>query len=270
MIKKYLGIILKFFGYRISKTRSAKYKSNYDFYYKTFITLKNPVIFDVGADKGVFINLFSKMFEDPTIHAFEPNEKTASDLFKIYKLNKNITINQIALGDEISDKKFHRSYVSGSSGFYKRSVNTRHYKRKIISNNINDNNLYSDSPIVNINTLDSYCEKNSIDHIDILKIDTEGYESKVLEGAKRMLQSNKIDVLQLELNHSSVYMDDHNVPISKSFYEIEKNLIPYNYRLVLLDGDRVQNLHENFNWQSELIYVASKVMIKNSKFFNEV
>jgi FkbM family methyltransferase len=44
---------------------------------------------------------------------------------------------------------------------------------------------YSKSETVKLSTLDDYCEKNSIDRIDFLKMDVEGHELKVLKGAER-------------------------------------------------------------------------------------
>jgi len=41
--------------------------------------------------------------------------------------------------------------------------------------------------IVRVSTLDFLCEKHGIAHIDLLKIDVQGYESRVLRGAKRIL-----------------------------------------------------------------------------------
>ena len=40
-----------------------------------------------------------------------------------------------------------------------------------------------------IQTLDFYCERNNINKIDILKIDTPGYEDKVIAGATKLLST---------------------------------------------------------------------------------
>ena len=41
-------------------------------------------------------------------------------------------------------------------------------------------------------TVDSYCKENSIQRIDLLKIDVEGAEYQVMLGARRMLQEKRI------------------------------------------------------------------------------
>ncbi|WP_371270960.1 FkbM family methyltransferase [Flavobacterium sp.] len=55
---------------------------------------------------------------------------------------------------------------------------------------------------MNVKTLDNYCLKNKIHKIDFLKIDTEGFEIHVLEGAATMIENQAIDRIQLE--HGSI------------------------------------------------------------------
>lgn len=58
---------------------------------------------------------------------------------------------------------------------------------------------------INLTTLDDFCEANEIDHIHLAKCDTEGHDSKVLKGAKRLLREERIDVLQFEYNHRWIF-----------------------------------------------------------------
>ena len=69
----------------------------------------------------------------------------------------------------------------------------------------------------------------NIESIDILKIDTQGYEPKVLDGAIKNLNSKKIKCILLEIIFSDIYKS--NV----SFFEIEKNLINNGYKLASID-----------------------------------
>ena len=52
---------------------------------------------------------------------------------------------------------------------------------------------------VSIITLDEYCKKNNIGNIDIIKIDTQGYEDKVLKGCSELIKNDKINLIQVEL-----------------------------------------------------------------------
>ena len=51
---------------------------------------------------------------------------------------------------------------------------------------------------VHVCSLDDFCSHHEIENIDYLKIDTEGYELQVLQGAERLLQSGMIRFIELE------------------------------------------------------------------------
>lgn len=54
-------------------------------------------------------------------------------------------------------------------------------------------------------TLDGYCEANDITTIDLVKIDTEGYESEVFEGAKNTFSNIKPKFIQIEFNWHQLF-----------------------------------------------------------------
>lgn len=82
-------------------------------------------------------------------------------------------------------------------------------------------------------TLVDLLEELSIDHIDYLKIDTEGYEYYILQGSEKLLQENKINVIQLE---HGVLSD-----IGMTVKDIDEYLQKFNY----------QRIHQN---QTEILY----------------
>lgn len=53
---------------------------------------------------------------------------------------------------------------------------------------------------VECETLDGLCDRLTIDHIDVLKVDTEGHEMAVLQGAARMLAAHRVQFVYLEFN----------------------------------------------------------------------
>jgi len=48
-------------------------------------------------------------------------------------------------------------------------------------------------------TLDNFCKNSSITHIDLLKIDVQGAEYKVLKGGINLLKNKKIKIVILEI-----------------------------------------------------------------------
>jgi len=59
------------FGYKIMKMGGDVL--DLDSITKSLITKSDPVIFDVGANKGQSIIRYKKLFQCPIIHSFEPN-----------------------------------------------------------------------------------------------------------------------------------------------------------------------------------------------------
>jgi hypothetical protein len=53
--------------------------------------------------------------------------------------------------------------------------------------------------------LDDYAGRAGIGRIDLLKIDTQGYERQVLKGAEGLLARNRIDAVLVELNFVPLY-----------------------------------------------------------------
>jgi len=50
-----------------------------------------------------------------------------------------------------------------------------------------------------------YCEGAGVEHVDLLKIDAEGFDMSVVEGARSLLEQERIEVCQFEYNHCWVY-----------------------------------------------------------------
>lgn len=71
-------------------------------------------------------------------------------------------------------------------------------------------------PIIKMITLDSYISKNNIKKIDILKLDTQGYEDKIIKGCQNCLK--KIHFIEAEIMLDNVYKKFLNIS------DVEKKL----------------------------------------------
>jgi hypothetical protein len=56
---------------------------------------------------------------------------------------------------------------------------------------------------ITVDTIDSFCSENGIEHIDILKTDTEGYDIEVLRGAEGMLKRGRVSLVVAECTFDS-------------------------------------------------------------------
>ncbi|MFC3809546.1 FkbM family methyltransferase [Lacihabitans lacunae] len=151
--------------------------------------ITNPVLFDVGANIGEYTqNLVNVFGPNCQVFAFEPAKLTFEILVKNIK-NQNVSLENIGLGSKNEQIKF----FSDPNGNTLGSAVNRDIKG--IENKVE---------VVEIQTLDSFCENNQISKIDFLKIDVEGFETEVLLGAKEMLKNNKMNFIQFEFGGTQI------------------------------------------------------------------
>ena len=123
---------------------------------------------------------FNRLFKESTIHAFEPS----SQLFEILERNvfyRTISCPQFALGN-MDGKAFLSTSNSDLCGQL--------------------SNEFLEDSIKLMCKLDSFCRKRTF-HIDLLKIDVEGHEIEVLNGAKDLISKDAVRALYLECDFNS-------------------------------------------------------------------
>jgi FkbM family methyltransferase len=143
------------------------------------------VIFDIGANVGFVTWEFSQAFPDAIIYAFEPDPVPRKVLESTHGGHRGVRIFPIAMADRQGELTFVQRPVSCNSSLLGwASVECRGGETTIR---------------VEANTLDNFCASNSINHIDLLKVDTEGGDFLVLKGAQNMLIKGAIDVVMVEV-----------------------------------------------------------------------
>lgn len=184
---------------------------------KARITKKNPVLFDVGANVGEYANLLGETFgPEARIYAFEPSTPTWE------VLKSNLTHNHIkAVNRGLSNateevKLFRDEELSSMASVYPRQL---------------QHTTLKEYEMVTLTTLDRYCEENGIDFVDFLKVDVEGHELKVFEGATRMLSQRAIRFIQFEFGGTNID--------SKVFLRDFFNILLPNYKIYRLVTDGV-------------------------------
>jgi len=83
---------------------------------------------------------------------------------------------------------------------------------------------------IGLRTLDLFCRENKIKHINFLKLDVEGHEKKVLDGASSMLRIKAIDFIQFKLGGCNI---DSRTYFQDFFYLLNKN---YTVHRIAKDG----------------------------------
>jgi FkbM family methyltransferase len=139
------------------------------------------LVFDVGANTGQTVLKWNKFFPKANYYCFEPVSSTMAELKQNTAKLKNIRYYQCALGAERKQAEIVLCNDSSLNSF----VDTV----KEIS---------QETEIAQIYTLDEICQSESVSYIDVLKIDTEGFDMEVLKGATAMLKANNITFIQVE------------------------------------------------------------------------
>ena len=161
------------------------------------------IVFDVGAYKGTFsreLNKKLKLKKKLIFHLFDPLKSYVK--FDDRTLNK-FNYHQIAFdSSKPNNKKFYLNnflHASGSS-LKGNSFKDKKYKisRTLIASIINP--FKKMVKVINVKTdnLDNFCKKKKINHINVLKIDTEGTEVDVLSGSKRILKNTDIICVEIQ------------------------------------------------------------------------
>lgn len=247
-MKKVLKKILNNLGIEVRIKPKFGKVLNFDDIYKLKIKKNNPIIFDVGANKGQSIERFKKTLNNPKIFSFEPNPEIFSQSFEKYKNDKDIFLNNLALGDRNCSIPLNVTINSGNSSFYDLKKDTEWIKIRSKQFNTNPENFVEKQVIVNCSTLDNFCLENNIKNIDLLKIDTQGFEDKVLNGAKNLIKNKEVKFIELEIMLDEVYDK------TMTFHEIESHL-ENNYKLYGIDYQGFKNLSEGYMFAVDVLYI---------------
>jgi len=228
-----------------------------------FLGSYNKTIFDVGCYSGAFTKNIIKEDEKKNLksnfYLFDPNPKVKNYLKSLLKKN-NIKYFNVALDNSNQEKEFFLNKFFESSGSSLNSI-TINDKKWMISRKLfmqlfqpfKKLNSY-EKIYVKTQTIDTFCENNKIDKIDILKIDTEGNELNVLRGSEKLLSKNNIKIIYVEIIESK---DNY----SKKESLVVEYLKKYNFNLkktykikslsLLSDLKGTDNLFINENYENK-------------------
>ena len=199
-IKKLVSKLLRFFGYEIQRHSSTSYSVKEPFYhFRNLLDNSQPVVFDVGAYIGDTIEQFKFSFPESYIHAFEPFDESFSVLRNRFQKTDKLFLNNIAVANRSSSNaNMYITQNKGSSSLLKPTKDANEFWE--------GNPLLTQKEVkVETTTIDSYCQKHNIETIDILKIDVQGSELKVLQGAALMIQERRVKLIFTEISIAPNY-----------------------------------------------------------------
>ncbi|MDE3184143.1 MAG: FkbM family methyltransferase [Bacteroidota bacterium] len=205
---------------------------------KSVVDKEEPICcFDIGANVGQTAKKIRGYFPNSTIYCFEPVKKTYESLYGNTKEYKNINSFNFAFGENTGEMEI---FLRENSEWNSLDVAVNEMAKAKGAN----------SEIIKIDTVDNFVKQQYISGIHFFKSDTEGYELKVLKGAKHCLENQLIDILYIEVGFNK--QDLQHTYITNVIDELEN----YGYGL--------SGLFEKMYTANKILLYANALFMKRS------
>lgn len=142
------------------------------------------VFFDVGANQGQTIEEILERFPEARIEAFEPFPAAFKQLKSVADSHPNVTCHNTALGDSPGVLELPEVPLSTTNSL----VNSQSAKDDADAKTVQ----------IKVETIDGILDRIGVEHIHVLKTDTEGYDLHVLRGAEQAIADGRIDCILSE------------------------------------------------------------------------
>jgi len=152
------------------------------------------VLFDVGASKGDYIGIALEASElrPLVVHAFEPSGIAFERLMSRWGSRDDVVLNRLGL----SNTSGTRLLYADAPGSTLASLSRRDLRHIDLT--------MTHSEEVPVETLENYCSAKGIQRIDLLKVDVEGHELSVFEGAKGLLINGGVRMATFEFGGADI------------------------------------------------------------------
>jgi len=174
-------------------------------------------IFDVGANTGQSVRQYRKYFPDAHIYAFEPFHDAFAELSASFAKDIGVTCINKSVSAAPGRQKFHVYETSVTNSLMPFIPGAQKY--------VPFSTELKKTVEVDVTCLDSYCQANAINHIDILKLDTQGAELDIIAGASDLLKRGAISLIFVELLFVQLYEGQAD------FHEVLSKLSMAGYRI---------------------------------------
>ena len=209
---------------------------------------------DVGANVGKYTQLLLSETNSKII-SFEPLKKAFEELKNMEnKYPDRLKVFNCALGDKNIGLELNYSDEKSEKATFIRDIDKLsffdHQKNKKI--------------ITEIKTLDSFFLENpnlfDTKEIDLIKIDTEGFELEVIIGAKDTINRKSPKYIQLEFNWHQLFQNHSMYKFSQNLINYELfQILPFGKKLVKVDPSRPET---NIFHLSNFVYIRKDIASK--------
>jgi len=216
-----------------------------DFFYqkKKYSFLKKRInndiniFIDIGAHHGDTISDFLEIFSINTIYAFEPSKENFNKLkAKKDEIEKSISVKikifPYGLGNKNDVLPLNEIADGVSNTFNALNINSRYFKRKkFITTLFGIKKFIKNKVPTKIIRLKEFIEREKIDKIDFIKIDTEGFEFNILLGLENDIKKVKFILFEHHYDNMIIknykFKDINKLLKDNGFKKIFKTRMPF-------------------------------------------
>lgn len=162
------------------------YEKNVVYWFDRFNKNSSQVIYDIGANYGLYSIAGAVSNPENLVYAFEPTDRIRNILKKNIEKNgvqKQINIFPYALSNKSGESEFNVYSASGNNSLIDRVIPEGHELK------------FLTKQTVRLARLDDLVKDQSLTPPTLLKIDVEGAELMVLEGAKKIIKKYKPSII---------------------------------------------------------------------------
>ena len=149
------------------------------------ILTADSVVFDVGGGIGTYA-LTAARRGVRAVHVFEPTGEGYAAIVRNLQANDlardNVVVNRLAVSDR------------------RGTLVMKRRESLFVGSVMPESGERAHGEVIATVTLDEYCQERGIERIDVLKVDVEGHEAQVIDGARGLISRRAIDVLILEVD----------------------------------------------------------------------
>ncbi len=215
---------------------------------KHIVSAPEPVIFDVGAHHGESVVYLKPLFPKASIYSFEP-DPDSFDVLSAAAI-EGVSYFNLALSDADGTKvRFYRNKISHTNSLFKVNLKSKDsigIAKATVKKDTQFFNNFNEEVMVAAVRLDSFTRQHSIKLIDLLKIDVQGAECRVLTGGGETLRNTKVIVMEISFydyyEHQTTFMD------------VEQILLPLGFRLFSISELSNNPMNGRTDW-AEVFYL---------------
>lgn len=190
------------------------------------LSIEPRIIVEAGAYDGADTSEFLRIWPFAVVHAFEPIPELADAIRLRFKNSGSVRVYPYALSDVSSSR--------GSQMFTFRANDASHGSSSLLEaslhREIHTEIGFNRKLLVKTTTLDDWMRTNlySEEHVDLLWLDVQGMEAKVLSAGQDFLRRTRmvhVEVSKRPLyDGACVFLDVHNILVGSGFRLVKKRI----------------------------------------------